>query len=175
MTLRRTATPPGLLMGLVTAAAVLLLAGAGFAAYQMVSSSTSSSQPTDVPPPAPPAEAAEGWEDTAARFGEAFTDTAGGRDQWLARLDPLVSPSLMQGYRYTDLTVVPDQDFVRVSGGTSRPGPDPARAAQLHYDGGLVVDITVTKDVGTGRWVVTTAAPQEPSREPGQGASGDKV
>lgn len=127
----RSGSTPLLVVGLVLLG-LLVAGGTAVATYQLVvdqdagdrrPAATSTPTRTTDPTPAP----GGGWREVARRYAVAFTDTRGGHDAWVERLEPLVGPSLAQGYGYTDLAVVPDQRFVRLTGGQETPGDTPAR------------------------------------------------
>lgn len=101
--------------------------------------------------------AAGTWQDAARRFGAAYTNTSGGRDAWLARLRPLVSPGLAEGFSNTDLALIPNGRLVDVT--KLDEAPDGIRA-RLDYNTNADADITIATD-NTGTWVVTTIIPAE--------------
>lgn len=171
--------PRGALLVAAVVGAVLIGGGAAFATYRLVvddpgaastpapppSGSSTPRAPAPSPPPASSAPQTRGsasWQEAAAAYGEAFTNSTGGKQAWLGRLEDLVAPSLAQGYAFTDLAVVPREDFVAASGGEPVAGETPSRAMRLEYTSGLLVDITVSQVPTTRRWVVTTAVPAEP-------------
>lgn len=49
------------------------------------------------------------------------------------------------------------------SGGEEVAGETPSRAVRLEYTSGLRIDVTVSQDPVTKRWVVTNAVPAEPA------------
>lgn len=167
---------PLVLLAGVIAVVVVLLGVASFGAYQLLSADrdaenpSSSSRPTSSPSAenTPQPQISQAWRDTARRFGVAFTTTQGGHRAWMRRLKPLVSPSLAQGYSYTDMSLVPTTRLTRVTGGAEVVGETPARSAQLHYANGLVVDVTVAQVPTTQKWVITTAVAHEESEGPAQ-------
>lgn len=172
---RGVARPRGVLLVTAGICAVLIGSGAAFATYRLISkdqntaATPSSRPPSSTPPSLAPApdpltpgpRGNERWQTVAEAYGRAFTNTSGGKQAWLSRLEQLVAPSLAQGYTYTDLAVVPDEDLLAATGGEPMPAPTPSREMQLEYTGGLFVDIVVSQDPSTKRWVVTTAVPAE--------------
>lgn len=168
--------PAGPVLLIFGVAALVVTLGVGVFAYQLVATDDPAvSEPSlsaGVEQPrtddSSPAEAGAPWRVAARRFGVAFTTTSGGHEAWMKRLRPLVSPSLAQGYSYTDMDLVPTARLERVSGGAAVAGETPARSAQLHYAGGLVVDVTVALNEETNTWVVTTAVPHESDNVPAQ-------
>ncbi len=161
-------------------ASLLVATGAALGAHRLITGSDdeppastpapSAAASSDAPPASGPGRST--WQRAATAYGRAFTNTRGGRDAWLERLEDLVSPDLAQGYTYTDLTAVPQARFVRFSGGQDVAGQTPSRAVRLHYTApnapgpGLLVDVTISQAPGTGLWVVTTAVPVEPDQTP---------
>lgn len=188
---RGVARPRGALLVVAGVCAVLIGGGAAFATYRLVAHDEGAGPAPSPPPPssaAPPAPApsapppsasspetrgASGWQETAEAYGQAFTNTSGGKQAWLGRLEDLVSPSLAQGYAYTDLAVVPREDFLTATGGAEVAGETPSRAVRLEYTAGLLVDVTVSRVPATKRWVVATAVPAEPT--PAEPVTADPV
>lgn len=189
----REAAPPRTVLFVVAGlCAVLLSGGAAFATYRLVTvdpnpppAPVPSVEWPVTPPAASPSESAApaptptapkgsaGWQEAAEAYARAFTNTAGGKQAWLGRLETLVSPSLAKGYAYTDLAVVPREDFVAATGGEQVAGETPSRAMRLEYTSGLLIDVTVSQVPVTKRWVVATAVPAEPA--PGDPVPGQPV
>lgn len=158
------------LVGLVLGLA-LALTGA-YAALQLASGGGTDQDPGGESSPSSSTSPAEDWKSAAEHFAVAYTDTSGGKQAWLARIKPLVGPSLAQGFSYTDLGNLPRESFDHVTGGRVEAGETPTRSAQLHYDGGLIVDITLGQVPTTGDWVVTTVTTHE---DPTDSGPGDEV
>jgi hypothetical protein len=63
----------------------------------------------------PQAVTAKDWRLYAQNFSKAWADTAGGKDAWLGRLKPLVSPDLYAGFTRTDISTLPSVTYESVS------------------------------------------------------------
>jgi hypothetical protein len=58
---------------------------------------------------------AKDWKSYAEAFTKAWLNTEGGKDAWLGRLKPLVSPDLYAGFTATDINAIPAAVFENVS------------------------------------------------------------
>lgn len=57
----------------------------------------------------------ENWRPYAEKFAQAFANTTGGKEAWLARLRPLVTDSLYSGFKATDMSRVTSRTFKTVN------------------------------------------------------------
>ena len=173
-----TRLPRPLLLGLALVAACVVAAAAvglyclsstdgGAEAGQSEAGPSAAPTPSTEEPSPEPGRGEATWRKATTVYAQAFVDTSGGREAWLGRLERLVSPSLAQGYTYTDLDRLPVATFDSYTGGQSVAGETPSRMVRLHYActtgerGALAVDVVVSQIPATGRWVVTTAIPAQ--------------
>ncbi|WP_460797453.1 hypothetical protein [Nocardioides pacificus] len=149
----------GLVLGVGTGIAYALVAGGDNDSSESTSQPTGSASPSVEPAPAQE----DAWREVARSYAVAFTNTSGGHQAWLERLRPLISPALADSYEWTDLRNIPSVAFTDLSGGALTPSETPTREVELRYSDGLVVDVRVSQDPASGRWVVTTAVPANPT------------
>lgn len=86
-------------------------------------------------------------------FADAFT-AAGSQRQWIAGLQPYVTPDLLAGFTYTDPRLRPAGKVVKVI------RLDPGELFQIELRGGQSLTCTVVAASG-GQWVVDSFAPIE--------------
>ncbi|ACL42376.1 hypothetical protein Achl_4425 (plasmid) [Pseudarthrobacter chlorophenolicus A6] len=99
---------------------------------------------------------AKDWKPFASKFAAAWADTAGGKEEWLKRLKPLVSPDLYSGLEVTDIRAVPSDTFDSVSLAEESAG---AKTFHAYFkNGGALFDgrVQVQPD---GSWLVDQLAP----------------
>lgn len=96
------------------------------------------------------------WSGTADAFSAAWANPEGGKDAWLARLKPYLTPSLYASFGYTDIRNIPTDTFVSTSPGEEGGGTMVFHA--LYKDGGNLFDglLEIQND---GTWLVKTIGP----------------
>lgn len=57
----------------------------------------------------------QNWRRFAEKFGQAYGNTAGGKDAWLARMRPYITDSLYEGFSVTDISRVEKLTFSGVN------------------------------------------------------------
>ncbi|MGL5823593.1 MAG: hypothetical protein ACRCYU_01845 [Nocardioides sp.] len=91
-------------------------------------------------------------EETAKKFIHAFTNTSLDRQDWLAGLTPYVTPDLLAGFAYTDLTRIPSGKVAGVR------HLAPGDRFQIDFANGETIMCTLTDAVGVG-WLVSSIEP----------------
>lgn len=54
------------------------------------------------------------WEENAEKFAVEWADTAGGKESWLKRIEPLVTEDLYESFTYTDIRALYDDKFDKI-------------------------------------------------------------
>lgn len=169
---------PWLVIITAAVAALVLIGGVAFAVVQVAGgdddASSSQARPREPGDPADPPPSSQappsGTPEAAAKvYGETFVNVKGGKAAWLRRLSPLVSPTMRQGYEYTELSSVPTATLESVGKPVKRPAPTPTVKVDLVYTDGLTIETTLSSRPEDGEWIVTAAVPKEPTTTPGEG------
>ncbi|GAA4033913.1 hypothetical protein GCM10023063_17220 [Arthrobacter methylotrophus] len=98
---------------------------------------------------------AKDWKVYAEAFTKAWMNTAGGKDAWLGRLKPMVSPDLYAGFTATDISTVPTTAFQNVSLAEESRASKTFRAYSTN---GPVLEGRVSIQVD-GSWIVDQVGP----------------
>lgn len=103
---------------------------------------------------------ASDWSETADAFSAAWANPEGGKEAWLARLKPYLTPSLYKSFSYTDIRNIPTDTFVSNSPGEEGGGTMIFHA--LYEEGGNRFNglLEIQHD---GTWLVKTIGPGENS------------
>lgn len=97
------------------------------------------------------------WRPYAEKFSQAFANTTGGKEAWLARLRPLVTDDLYSGFKDTDMSRVTSRTFKTVN---TLDEENAYSTFVAHYTDGQAIEglIQVQND---GSWRVHKAAKHE--------------
>jgi hypothetical protein len=103
----------------------------------------------------PQSVSAKEWRPYAKDFATAWVNTADGKEAWLGRLKPLVSPDLYTGFTQTDIRTVPAVDIESVSMGEESLG---AKTFRAYSQSGQLLEGRVSVQAD-GSWLVDQIAP----------------
>lgn len=103
---------------------------------------------------------ASDWSETADAFSEAWANPEGGKEAWLARLKPYLTPSLYKSFGYTDIRNIPTDTFV--SNSPAEEGGGTMVFHALYEEGGNRFNglLEIQND---GTWLVKTIGPGDNS------------
>lgn len=104
---------------------------------------------------APQAVTAKDWKGYAQEFSKAWVNTAGGKDAWLSRLKPLVSPDLYAGFTRTDISTIPTATYQSVSLAEESQA---AKTFRAYSTAGQMFEGRVSIQVD-GSWIVDQVGP----------------
>lgn len=132
---------------------------------------SAAAQATPAPSPTPTSTPAQGsggtqqqsvvaqdWRPPAAAFAKAWGNHEGGKDAWLARIKPLVAPSLFEGFTRTDLSKVPADTFDSVTMAEESPRFKTFRAYFRNTGHAFVGRVVIQTD---GSWLVDQVGPPQ--------------
>jgi hypothetical protein len=98
---------------------------------------------------------AKDWRLYAEAFSKAWATTSDGKDAWLGRLKPMVSPDLYAGFTRTDISTIPTDPYENISMAEESKASKTFRAYSTHgqmFEGRVSVQ-------ADGSWVVDQVGP----------------
>jgi hypothetical protein len=98
---------------------------------------------------------AKDWRGYAEAFSKAWATTSDGKDAWLGRLKPMVSPDLYAGFTRTDISTIPTDPYENISMAEESKASKTFRAYSTHgqmFEGRVSVQ-------ADGSWVVDQVGP----------------